>query len=159
MPGTQDRQRMTGTMQIWVDADACPRVIKEILFRAAERQSIKLTLVANQRLETPVSPHIRSVQVAAGFDLADNYIVNAAKAGDLVITADIPLAAESISRGCVVLDPRGELYTTENIRQRLSMRDFMDTLRTSGVETGGPAAHSQADRRTFANQLDRLLNK
>jgi len=143
--------------QIWVDADACPKVIKEILFRAADRASVPVTLVANQALQVPRSPHIRSIQVAAGFDVADNHIVQQAAEGDLVITADIPLAAEAIAKGCLALNPRGELYTAENIRQRLNMRDFMDTLRSSGVDTGGPAAFSQADRMAFANQLDRWL--
>ena len=143
--------------QIWVDADACPRVIKEILYRAADRLKIPLILVANQPLDIPISRHIRSVRVAAGFDVADNHIVQRAEAGDLVITADIPLAADAIARGCIALNPRGELYTDDNIRQRLSMRDFMDTLRSSGVDTGGPAAFSRADRQAFANQLDRLL--
>jgi len=143
--------------QIWVDADACPKVIKEILFRAADRASVPVTLVANQALQVPRSPHIRSIQVAAGFDVADNHIVQQAEEGDLVITADIPLAAEAIAKGCLALNPRGELYTAENIRQRLNMRDFMDTLRGSGVDTGGPAAFSQADRMAFANQLDRWL--
>ena len=143
--------------QIWVDADACPRVIKEILFRAADRVSIAVILVANQPLQVPGSRYIRSIQVAAGFDVADNHIVQQADAGDLVITADIPLAAEAIAKGCLALNPRGELYTEDNIRQRLNMRDFMDTLRSSGVDTGGPASFSQADRQAFANQLDRLL--
>ncbi len=143
--------------QIWVDADACPRVIKEILFRAADRVSIAVILVANQPLQVPGSRYIRSIQVAAGFDVADNHIVQQADAGDLVITADIPLAAEVIAKGCLALNPRGELYTEDNIRQRLNMRDFMDTLRSSGVDTGGPASFSQADRQAFANQLDRLL--
>jgi len=143
--------------QIWVDADACPKVIKEILFRAADRVGVSLTLVANQPLQVPRSRYIRSVRVAAGFDVADNHIVQQAKAGELVITADIPLAAEVIAKGCQALNPRGDLYTEENIRQRLNMRDFMDTLRSSGVDTGGPASFSQADRRAFANQLDRLL--
>jgi len=143
--------------QIWVDADACPKVIKEILFRAADRVGVTLTLVANQPLQVPRSRYIRSVKVAAGFDVADNHIVQQAKAGELVITADIPLAAEVIAKGCQALNPRGDLYTEENIRQRLNMRDFMDTLRSSGVDTGGPASFSQADRRAFANQLDRLL--
>lgn len=143
--------------QIWVDADACPKVIKEILFRAAERVGMPMILVANQPLDVPRSRYIRSVQVAAGFDVADNHIVQQAQAGDLVITADIPLAAEVVAKGCLALNPRGDLYTEENIRQRLSMRDFMETLRSSGVDTGGPAAFSQADRRDFANQLDRLL--
>ena len=143
--------------QIWVDADACPRVIKEILFRAADRVSIAVILVANQPLQVPGSRYIRSIQVAAGFDVADNHIVQQADTGDLVITADIPLAAEAIAKGCLALNPRGELYTEDNIRQRLNMRDFMDTLRSSGVDTGGPASFSQADRQAFANQLDRLL--
>ncbi|MGA7979696.1 MAG: YaiI/YqxD family protein [Chromatiaceae bacterium] len=144
-------------MRIWVDADACPKVIKEILFRAAERAKVPLTLVANQPLQVPGSRYIRSIQVAAGFDVADNHIVQQVRAGDLVITADIPLAAAAIAEGCLALDPRGELYSEDNIRERLSMRDFMDTLRGSGVDTGGPAAFSQADRQAFANQLDRLL--
>ena len=144
-------------MQIWVDADACPNVIKEILFRAADRVKVQLTLVANQAIRVPRSNHIRSVQVAPGFDVADNLIVQRARPGDLVITADIPLAAEAIEKGCMALSPRGDLYTTENIRQRLNMRDFMDTLRGSGIDTGGPPALSQADRMAFANQLDRML--
>ncbi len=143
--------------QIWIDADACPKVIKEILFRAADRVGVPVTLVANQPLPIPRSRYIRSIQVAAGFDVADNHIVQRAEAGDLVITADIPLAAEVIAKGCLALNPRGDLYTEDNIRQRLSMRDFMDTLRSSGVDTGGPASLSQADRQAFANQLDRLL--
>ncbi|RMG36789.1 MAG: YaiI/YqxD family protein [Gammaproteobacteria bacterium] len=144
-------------MRIWVDADAAPRVIKEILYRAAERTGIELVLVANQPLQTPPSRHIRSVQVAAGFDVADNYIVQQVAPGDLVVTADIPLAAEVLEKGAAALNPRGERYTEDNIRQRLNMRDFMDTLRASGVHTGGPAAFSQQDRQAFANQLDRYL--
>jgi uncharacterized protein len=144
---------------IWVDADACPNVIKQILFRAAERVQMSLTLVANQALQVPGSRHIRTIQVSAGFDVADNHIVQQAQAGDLVITADIPLAAEVVAKGCLALNPRGELYTADNIRQRLNMRDFMDTLRGSGIDTGGPAAFSQAERMAFANQLDRLLAK
>jgi len=144
-------------MHIWVDADACPKVIKEILFRAAERLKLPLTLVANQPLRTPPSRFIRSVQVAGGFDVADDYIVQKLKAGDLVITADIPLAAEVIEKGGRAIDPRGELYTPENIRQRLQMRDFMDQMRASGIDTGGPPSFSHADRQAFANQLDRLL--
>jgi hypothetical protein len=143
--------------QIWVDADACPKVIKEILFRAAERVGVPLILVANQPIPVPRSRFIRTVQVAAGFDVADNHIVQQAEAGDLVITADIPLAAEVVARGCLALNPRGDLYTEDNIRQRLNMRDFMDTLRSSGVDTGGPSSFSQADRQAFANHLDRLL--
>ena len=144
---------------IWVDADACPVVIKEILFRAANRVKLPLILVANQPMQTPASRFIRSVQVGAGFDVADNYIVQQAAPGDLVITADIPLADEAISNGCLALNPRGELYTQENIRQHLNMRDFMDSLRSSGINTGGPAPLGQADRQAFANQLDRLLAK
>jgi uncharacterized protein YaiI (UPF0178 family) len=144
-------------MKIWVDADACPNVIKEILFRAADRVAIQVNLVANQTIQVPRSRHIRSIQVASGFDVADNYIVQQAQAGDLVVTADIPLASEAIDKGCLALNPRGELYTTENIRQRLNMRDFMDTMRSSGIDTGGPPTFSQADRMAFANQLDRLL--
>ncbi|MEJ2692948.1 MAG: YaiI/YqxD family protein [Candidatus Thiodiazotropha sp.] len=145
--------------QIWVDADACPKVIKEILFRAAERVGISLTLVANQPISIPKSRYIQTIQVAAGFDVADNHIVQQTQADDLVITADIPLAAEVIAKGAMALNPRGELYTEANIRERLVMRDFMDTLRGSGVMTGGPAALNLADRQAFANQLDRLLAK
>ncbi|HWV18639.1 MAG TPA: YaiI/YqxD family protein [Rhodocyclaceae bacterium] len=146
-------------MQIWVDADACPGVIKEILFRAAERRQIALVLVANQLIRHPPSPWIRAVQVEKGFDVADNHIVDAANAGDLVITADIPLAAAVIDKGAHALNPRGEFYSRENIRQLLDMRNFMDTLRSSGVETGGPPAFNQGDRQNFANQLDRFLAK
>ncbi len=144
---------------IWVDADACPVVIKEILYRAANRTGIPLVLVANQPLQIPPSRHIRSVQVSAGFDVADNYIAQHSQGGDLVITADIPLADELISKNCIALNPRGELYTKENIRQRLNMRDFMETLRSSGIQTGGPAPLDKQDRQAFANQLDRLLQK
>ncbi|MEN9479525.1 MAG: hypothetical protein RLZZ298_920 [Pseudomonadota bacterium] len=146
-------------MHIWVDADACPVVIKEILYRVAERTKLPLTLVANQWLKTPPYPSIRTIQVPKGFDVADNYIVDQAVAGDLVITADIPLAAGAIEKGALALNPRGELYTKENIKQTLDMRNFMETLRNSGVETGGPPAFNQADRQNFANQLDRLLAK
>jgi len=144
-------------MKIWVDADACPKVIKEILFRAADRMNIQLTLVANKMLYCPPSPFVRAMQVPAGFDVADNKIAHMVELGDLVITADIPLAAEVISRGGLALNPRGELYTKDTIQERLTMRDFMDGLRGSGVETGGPPALSQKDRQTFANQLDRFL--
>ncbi len=144
-------------MQIWVDADACPKVIKEILFRAAERWQVGVVLVANQLISVPRSPFIRALQVPHGFDVADNEIVRRSAAGDLVITADIPLAAEVIAKGAIALNPRGERYTPENIRERLNMRDFMDTLRASGIETGGPAAFSLADRQAFAAQLDRLM--
>lgn len=144
-------------MNIWVDADACPGVIKEILFRAAQRTGTPLTLVANHALRVPASRNIRTLQVPAGFDVADNEIVRRLAAGDLVITADIPLAAEVIEKGAHALNPRGELYTTENIRARLNMRDFMDTLRGSGIDTGGPPAISQGDRKAFAGHLDRFL--
>jgi len=144
-------------MKIWVDADACPVVIKEILFRAAQRTCVHLTLVANQPVRIPPSRHITTIQVQSGFDVADNEIVRRLSAGDLVITADIPLAAEVIEKGGVALNPRGELYSEENIRARLNMRDFMDTLRASGINTGGPPALSQADRKSFASHLDKLL--
>jgi len=146
-------------MKLWVDADACPVVIKEILFRAAERTRSTLTLVANQPIRVPSSQYIKTVQVPAGFDVADNEIVKRVEAGDLVITADIPLAAEVIEKGGHALNPRGELYTEENIRARLNIRDFMDTLRASGINTGGPPAISQSDRQAFANNLDRFLAK
>jgi uncharacterized protein YaiI (UPF0178 family) len=146
-------------MKIWVDADACPVVIKEILFKAAQRTGIETTLVANQAVRIPRSPQIKFLQVAQGYDVADNEIVKRLEAGDLVITGDIPLAAEVIQKGGHALNPRGERYTTENIKARLTMRDFMDTLRSSGVNTGGPAAMSQSDRQTFANQLDKLLTR
>lgn len=146
-------------MKIWVDADACPAVIKEILYRAAKRTKTEMTLVANQPLRVPPSPLIRTIQVSTGFDVADNEIVRRSEAGDLVITADIPLAAEIIEKGANALNPRGELYTTENIRARLNMRDFMDTLRGSGIQTGGPKEFSQTDRQAFANALDRILAK
>jgi hypothetical protein len=144
-------------MKIWVDADACPGVIKDILFRAAKRTGAMLTLVANQPISVPASGNIRTIQVASGFDVADNEIVKRLEPGDLVVTADIPLAAEVVGKGGHALNPRGELYTEENIRARLNMRDFMDTLRASGVNTGGPPAISQRDRQDFANNLDRLL--
>ncbi|WP_027857266.1 YaiI/YqxD family protein [Marinobacterium jannaschii] len=146
-------------MQIWVDADACPKVIKEILFRASDRTQVPVTLVANQYLQTPPSKLINAIQVPAGFDVADNLIVEKLAPGDLVITADIPLAAEVIEKGGHALNPRGEMYTRDNIRQRLSMRDFMETLRNSGVETGGPATMNNHDRQQFANKLDRFLAK
>jgi len=144
-------------MRIWIDADACPRPIKDILFRAAERRKLMLILVANQPLQTPASRYIKTIKVAAGFDVADNHIAQAVDAGDLVITADIPLAAAVIEKGAHALNPRGELYTEGNIKARLSMRNFMDELRGSGVNTGGPARLSQSDRQAFANQLDRFL--
>jgi uncharacterized protein YaiI (UPF0178 family) len=146
-------------VNIWVDADACPAVIKDILYRAAQRVQQPLTLVANQMLRTPPSSLIRAVQVPQGFDVADNYIVEHASTGDLVITADIPLASEALRKGALVLSPRGECYTDDSISERLTMRDMMEELRSAGVDTGGPAAFSQADRRAFANALDTLLQK
>lgn len=143
--------------RIWVDADACPRAVKDILYRAAQRRELLLTLVANQPLQVPRSRFITSLQVAKGFDVADNSIVQRVVAGDLVVTADIPLAADVIAKGALALSPRGDLFTEDNIRQRLSMRDFMDCLRGSGVDTGGPSAYSPADAKRFADQLDRLL--
>lgn len=144
-------------MKIWVDADACPSVIKEILYRAAERKQLTLTLVANQLLRTPPSKYIRSLKVAQGFDVADNEIVRLCEAGDLVITADIPLAAEIIAKGGLVLTPRGERLSNDNIGERLNIRDFMDTMRSSGAATGGPPPLHQRDRMAFANALDRML--
>jgi hypothetical protein len=144
-------------MQIWVDADACPNVVKDVLFRAAERLRIPLTLVANKLLRTPPSRFIRAMQVPAGFDAADHEIVRLVQPGDLVVTGDIPLASDVLDKQAHALNPRGEFYTTGNIRQFLAMRSFMDELRSSGVETGGPAAFSQTDIRNFANQLDRFL--
>jgi len=146
-------------MKIWVDADACPVVIKEILFRAAERTRIETILVANQPMRVPPSKVISAMQVPSGFDVADDEIVKRVEDGDVVITSDIPLAAEVIEKGALALSPRGELLTRANIKARLNMRDFLDTLRASGEHTGGPAAMTQADRKTFADQLDRLLNK
>jgi uncharacterized protein YaiI (UPF0178 family) len=146
-------------MKIWVDADACPVVIKEILFRAAERKKVETILVANQYIRTPPSKFIRAMQVSAGFDVADDEIVKLLDAGDLVITSDIPLADEVIEKGGYVLSSRGEMLDKENIRQRLNIRDFMDTMRASGEHTGGPAPLSQSDRQNFANHLDRLLAK
>ena len=146
-------------MNIWVDADACPKAIKEILFRVAERVKVEVILVANQPLRTPPSRYIRSVQVPGGFDVADDHIAGSLDPGDLVITADIPLAASVVERGALALDPRGELYTKENVGQRLSMRDFMEEMRSSGVEMGGPRTFTQSDRQAFANQLDSLLAK
>lgn len=146
-------------MRIWVDADACPVVIRDILFRAAERTGIELTLVANKPIRVPPSRHVKSLQVSAGFDVADNEIVKRLAAGDLVVTADIPLAAEVIGKGGHALNPRGELYSADTIGARLNMRDFMDTLRASGIHTGGPPTLSQGDRKAFADNLDRLLTK
>ncbi|HGN3079698.1 TPA: YaiI/YqxD family protein [Proteus mirabilis] len=144
-------------MPIWVDADACPKVIKEILYRAADREKVVITFVANQRLSILASPYLRTLQVSAGFDVADNEIVQRANQDDLVITADIPLAAEVIEKGAIALNPRGERYTESTIRERLNIRDFMDTMRASGIQTGGPASLSQRDRQLFANELDKWL--
>jgi uncharacterized protein YaiI (UPF0178 family) len=144
-------------MRIWVDADACPKVIKEILYRAAERARVELILVANQTLAVPRSTFISSRTVAQGFDVADLAITGWAEPGDLVVTADIPLAAAVVEKGVTAINPRGELYTRENVRQQLSVRDFMADLRGAGVDTGGPGAFGQRDRQAFANQLDRLL--
>jgi hypothetical protein len=144
-------------VQIWVDADACPNVIKEILFRAAERAQVMVTLLANQPLAVPRLKHVRTLQVAQGFDIADNEIVRLCEPGDLVVTADIPLAAEVIAKGATALNPRGELYTRENVKARLNIRDFMDTMRASGVHSGGPPALDQRDRQAFANALDRFI--
>lgn len=143
--------------QIWVDADACPTPIKDILFRAAPRCQVLITLVANQAVRVPPSPYLRSVQVHQGFDVADHYIAERVSVGDLVVTQDIPLAAEVVEKGAEAINPRGELYTPETVRERLNMRDFMDTMRSSGIMTGGPAAFSAQDRQSFANTLDRWL--
>ena len=144
-------------MKIWVDADACPNAIKDILFRAAERTGIVLTLVANHEISIRPSRHIKFLRVAAGFDAADNEIVRRLAAGDLVVTADIPLAAEIIEHQGMVLSPRGERFTRDNISARLTMRDLMESLRSSGIESGGQAPLNQADRKAFADQLDRIL--
>ena len=146
-------------MKIWVDADACPVVIKETLYRAAERAKVMLVLVANQSINAPVSDYIRSMQVSKGFDVADNEIVRLAEANDLVVTSDIPLAADVVAKGCHALSPRGERYTANNIQARLTMRDFMDTLRGSGEHSGGPPPLSSQDRRLFASELDTLLRR
>ena len=143
--------------QIWVDADACPRAVKEVIYRAARRTQIVTTLVANQMLLTPPSPFIKAIQVPAGMDVADNEIVLRVSQQDLVITADIPLAAAVVDKGATALNPRGECYTPDNIQALLTMRNFMETLRASGVETGGPPAFHPRDRQAFASQLDRLL--
>jgi uncharacterized protein YaiI (UPF0178 family) len=144
-------------MKIWVDADACPVAIKNILFKASERTGVHVALVANQAIQIPRSETVTMLQVSSGFDVADNEIVKRLSPGDIVITSDIPLAAESIEKNALALSPRGELFTTDNIKARLTMRNFLDTLRSSGVQTGGPSAFSQRDRQAFANQLDKLL--
>ena len=146
-------------MKIWVDADACPVVIKDILFKAAERTKTSMTLVANHAMKIPSSRLINFMQVSHGFDVADDEIVARLNSGDLVITSDIPLADEAIEKGATCLSPRGELYTKANIKSRLNMRDFMDTLRSSGIDTGGPPALSKSDRMAFANHLDRILTQ
>lgn len=143
--------------RIWVDADACPGVIKDILFRAAERTQVRVTLVANQWLRTPPSRYIDALQVPGGFDVADGAIVERVRAGDLVVTQDIPLAARVLERGADALNPRGERYTPDNMAERLSMRNFMEELRGAGIQTGGPATLHARDRQAFASQLDRWL--
>lgn len=144
-------------MKIWVDADACPVPVKEILFRAAQRTGMELILVANQAIRKPNLQNIKMLQVPKGFDVADNEIAKRAQAGDLVITSDIPLAAEVLDKQAFALNPRGELYSQSTIKAQLSMRDFMDTLRASGIQSGGQAPYSQSDRKAFANQLDKIL--
>ena len=146
-------------MKIWIDADSCPVVIKEILFKAAIRNKMQLTLVANQLISKPNSPYISMMQVSSGFDVADDEIVKLVEKDDLVVTSDIPLAAEVIEKGAIALSSRGELHTPDNIRARLNMRDFLDTMRASGEHTGGPPALNQADRQSFANHLDRILSR
>ena len=144
-------------MAIWIDADACPNVVKEILFRAAQRTKTPLILVANQAIRTPPSPYITSIQVSAGFDVADNHIAQSVLPGDLVITADIPLAADVVEKEAIALNPRGEKYTKENIKQRLTMRNFMEEMRSTGQVSAGPPPLNQQDRQAFANSLDRYL--
>jgi uncharacterized protein YaiI (UPF0178 family) len=144
-------------MHIWIDADACPKVIKDIVFRASQRKKIPVTLVANQYIPKPASKLVTTIQVSQGFDEADNYIVEHCAPGDLVITADIPLASDAVDKQAYVINPRGEEYTRENIKQRLNMRDFMEQMRSIGEASGGPAPMSQSDRQQFANALDRLL--
>lgn len=145
-------------MHIWIDADACPNPIKEIIYRAADRKQLYVTLVANQWLKIPSSPFIKMQQVEKGFDIADNVIVQQVVAHDLVITSDIPLAADVLNKQAHVLTPRGERYTLDTIKERLVMRDFMETMRASGVQSGGPAPFSAKDREQFANQLDKLIS-
>jgi hypothetical protein len=146
-------------LRLWVDADACPGVIKDILYRAAERTRVPLVLVSNQALRPPASPWIRAIQVPRGFDVADDRIVAEVVAGDLVVTADIPLAAAVVEKGAVALNPRGERYGPDNIRELLDLRNFMESLRSSGVDTAGPRAFGHADRQAFANALDRFLTR
>jgi len=144
-------------VQIWVDADACPGAVMRILFRAAERVGVQLTLVANKALYTPASRYIRTIRVPAGLDVADRRIAQLVEPGDLVVTADIPLAAQVVGRGAQALDPRGDLYTADNIAERLAVRNILDEMRSCGIETAGPAAYGASDRQAFANRLDRLL--
>ena len=146
-------------MTIWVDADACPNAIRDILYKAARRTGVNLTLVANRGINTPRSPNIRAIQVAAGFDVADNFIVQQVEKGDLVISADIPLVAEVMEKGAQAINPRGEQYSHDTIGQKLNMRDFMDRMRSSGVQTGGPPPMTAKDRMQFANHLDKYLAK
>jgi len=156
------QENETGTdmpMRLWVDADACPKAVKEIVYRAADRLKIHTSFVANSRLTLPPSAYLHFVLVDAGFDVADREITRMMQAGDLVITADIPLAADAIDKGGYALNPRGEFYTQDNVKSALSMRNFMDGLRGAGTITGGPAAFSQRDRTAFANQLDRFLTR
>ena len=145
------------TPQVWVDADACPGPVKDILFRAAERAKVPVTLVANQWLRTPGSRYIRALQVQGGYDVADDAIAERAGPGDLVVTQDIPLAARVLEKGAEAINPRGERFTGDNIAERLSMRNFMEELRGAGVQTGGPASFSARDRQAFASQLDGWL--
>jgi len=147
------------SFKLWIDGDACPVVIKEILFRAADKREVETILVANQYVRTPPSKYIRSMQVATGFDAADDEIVELLEAGDLVITSDIPLAADVLAKGGHALSPRGSMHTKENIKQRLNMRDFNESLRASGINSRGPEAMTQSDRQQFANQLDRFITK
>lgn len=146
-------------MQIWVDADACPQAIKDILYRTARRLAVRVTLVANRPLAVPRSPHIGAVHVARGFDVADRHIADRVEPGDVVVTGDVPLAAQVVERGAHAIGPRGEEFTAENVAEKLATRDLMDELRSAGLQTGGPAAHGDANRQAFANALDRLLTR
>lgn len=151
--------KVRNIMKIYADADACPKQIKEVLYKASQRTKLELILVSNQYLYTPASAYIKSVRVGQGFDVADDYIINSVTKSDIVITADIPLASSIIEKHAIVINPRGELYTKENIKQRLLMRNIMTDLRDSGVQTGGPKSLHQRDIRIFANTLDGLLAK
>lgn len=152
-----DRPDVARRLQVWVDADACPAAIREILYRAAMRHRIAVTMVADRMIRTPPSPYLSAIQVPRGFDAADREIAGRVRAGDVVVTADLPLAAQAVERGARALDPRGEVYDAGNVRERLDMRNFMEGLRQAGVQTGGPAPLSHADRHAFARQLERLL--